>query len=573
MSALLDVVIQTFNEEANLPHTLASLAGWVNHIYVVDSGSTDKTRDIATAAGATVVEHAWEGYARQKNWALANLPLKADWTMIVDADEAVSEELKQELIALTNQLAGEVAEAGFFVNRVFVFLGKRIKHCGYFPSWNLRVFKRGMARYEERLVHEHMICDGPVGKLRRLLIHEDRRGLEHFFAKHNRYSTLEAEEIYQRPDAWPGFDRLITDGAIRRRFAKSRILPVLPIAWMWRWVYMYICRLGFLDGRAGWWLCHFIAQYEFSVQLKLRELRRIGRGVRSEASLSEVEGELQGAGPTVSELTKFSPNAGVAPAGAGSFAPLRSPTAAPTLIERRGALFPGADGRGKLEFVSPWTFRQNVARALWMVVAKCLFRLSFHNWYGWRRLLLRLFGAKVGRSVRVRPTAHIEIPWNIDLREGAVIGDYAILYSLGPITVGKRAVVSQYAHLCAGTHDYHYRDFPLIRPPIVIGDDAWIAADAFVGPNVTVGARSVIGARSSVFNDIPSDVVAVGNPAKPVKARRIYREASDERTPEERADRERREPINASRKNDHPDNGDGVAADAIPDDQAARSGV
>ncbi len=528
----LDVLIQTYNEEANLPATLQSLEGWVDRIFVVDSGSTDDTVKIAEEAGASVHHQAWLGYAKQKNWALANLPLESPWTLIVDADEAVSPELRDEILAITDRPPEEVEASGFNINRVFIFLGRRIRHCGYFPSWNLRLFKKGEARYEDRLVHEHMLCDGPVQKLRHLLVHEDRRGLEHFFAKHNRYSTLEAEEIYLRPDPWPGLGTLLSDGPLRRRFAKSRVMPVLPVAWLFRFFYMYVARFGFLDGRAGWWLCCFIAQYEFAVQLKLRQLRRLkGRGVRSDVSLARAEGGVPAAGPTIAPvaaqprspaLPRVAGEIGTAHAAQVAMADSRDrEDMAPTLVERRGALFP--DGRqADLAFVSPWSLRQNIGRALWMIASKVLFRTSFHNWYGWRRWLLRRFGATVGSQVRVRPTAHIEIPWNIELRDGAVIGDHAILYSLGKITVGRRAVVSQYAHLCAGTHDYRYRDFPLLRPPVVVGDDAWVAADSFVGPNVIIGDRSVIGARSSVFKDVPPDVVAVGNPAGAVKQRRIF---------------------------------------------------
>jgi putative colanic acid biosynthesis acetyltransferase WcaF len=99
------------------------------------------------------------------------------------------------------------------------------------------------------------------------------------------------------------------------------------------------------------------------------------------------------------------------------------------------------------------------------------------------------------------------------------IGDEAILYSLGTITIGSRSFLSQYAHLCAGTHDHTSRDYPLVCAPITIGEDCWIAADAFVGPGVNVGDRTVLGARASAFNDLPPDVIAVGNPAKPMKSR------------------------------------------------------
>ena len=273
---LIDVLIQTHNEELNLPHTLKSVCGWVNRVFVVDSGSTDATTRIAQDFGATVVHHAWEGYARQKNWALANLPFESPWILIIDADEAVSPELREEILELVRRDPASVYESGFHLNRVFIFFGREIRHCGYFPSWNLRLFKRGRAVYEDRSVHEHMLVDGPVGYLQHLLIHEDRRGLEHFFAKHNRYSTLEAQEIYDRPEPWPGLMNFMTDRVSRRRFGKSRILPYLPMPWMMRLLYMYVMRLGFMDGRAGWLLSNFISSYEFFVQLKYRELE-IGR--------------------------------------------------------------------------------------------------------------------------------------------------------------------------------------------------------------------------------------------------------------------------------------------------------
>jgi len=173
---------------------------------------------------------------------------------------------------------------------------------------------------------------------------------------------------------------------------------------------------------------------------------------------------------------------------------------------------------------SPWTTRQKILRAAWMLAGKPAFRLTFHNWYGIRRAILRAFGAKVGRGVRVRPSANIEIPWNVELGDGSVVGDHAILYSLGKITIGARAIVSQYAHLCAGTHDIASRSFKLICKPITIGAEAWIAADSFVGPGVEVGPQSVLGCRSSVFKPMEAGVVYAGSPAKPIRRRVIDRD-------------------------------------------------
>src|SRR6202012_4771840 len=146
-----------------------------------------------------------------------------------------------------------------------------------------------------RLVHEHMIVTGRTGYLRHLILHQDRRGLEHFIAKHNRYSTLEAQEIYAAHEEWPGFHMFVTDRVARRRYLKNRILPFMPMPWVIRFFYMYVAKLGFLDGRAGWHLCLFISCYEYFIRLKYRELRdRRGARPTGVSGLSVAEGRLGG---------------------------------------------------------------------------------------------------------------------------------------------------------------------------------------------------------------------------------------------------------------------------------------
>jgi len=163
-----------------------------------------------------------------------------------------------------------------------------------------------------------------------------------------------------------------------------------------------------------------------------------------------------------------------------------------------------------------WTRREQVGRLLWGL-ATPLFRLSPRLFWGWRRMLLRIFGAKVAPNVHVFPSVRITIPWNLDLGQECAVGDRAILYALGPITIGARATVSQGAHLCAGTHDIAQSDRPLVKSPIRIGSDAWIAADAFVGPGVTVGAGAVVGARAVVMKDVEPGHIVVGNPARTIR--------------------------------------------------------
>lgn len=280
----IEFLILTKDEEINLPHTLEALLPWADRVHIVDSESTDRTREIAESFNqkfpgkVNTVIQPWLGYAKQKNWALDNLPFESDWVFIVDADEIVLPELRDELISVAAKNPDDVKEAGFYINRYFIFLGKRIRHCGYYPSWNLRFFKRGKARYEEREVHEHMIVEGEEGYLKGHMEHNDRRGLEVYMAKHNRYSTLEAKEIHDvisgKAQESEHLDaKLFGNGLQRRRWIKHHLYPKLPCKWLFRFLWMYILKLGFLDGVAGFRFCLFIAAYELLIGLKLVELR------------------------------------------------------------------------------------------------------------------------------------------------------------------------------------------------------------------------------------------------------------------------------------------------------------
>lgn len=172
-------------------------------------------------------------------------------------------------------------------------------------------------------------------------------------------------------------------------------------------------------------------------------------------------------------------------------------------------------------FKLPANFRGESAFSvqIWWLVQSTLFQWSPQFAYGFRRWLLRRFGAHVGSNVIIRPSATITYPWKVRIGDFAWIGDDVVLYSLGEIDIGANAVVSQRSYLCAADHDYMQVDFPIRSRKISIGSEAWVAADVFIAPGVTIGQGAVIGARSSVFGDMPAGMVCFGYPCKPVKER------------------------------------------------------
>lgn len=170
----------------------------------------------------------------------------------------------------------------------------------------------------------------------------------------------------------------------------------------------------------------------------------------------------------------------------------------------------------------PYSRGEYLGRILWALTTP-LFRLSPRPLFGWRRFLLRLFGAQVGHQVHVYPSAVVYLPWNLTIGDKASIGEWALVYNLGRVTIGARATVSHRAHLCAGTHDYRDPIMPLLRLPIEIGPQAWICADAFIGPNVRIGEGAIVGAAAVVVRDVPNWRIVAGNPAREIKERQLDR--------------------------------------------------
>jgi glycosyltransferase involved in cell wall biosynthesis len=277
--ASVSVIVPVKNEGANLRRCLEHLQ-WADEIFVVDSQSVDDTAKIAQEMGAKVVQFCFNGtYPKKKNWALENLPFRNVWVMVVDADEVVPPELAEEISrALQNNNCD-----GYYIPRRFWFLGRWIWHCGYYPSYNLRVFRRHLGRYEKIVsggagdneVHEHVMLKGRAGYLRNDMLHYAYPDIATWVEKHNRYSNWEAEayEHFCSSDQ-EGQEKLI---GFRQRFKRrlKRIYLRLPLRFVFRFFYAYIWKRGFLDGSPGFILCVLLAFYDFLSWAKVYE-RRIG---------------------------------------------------------------------------------------------------------------------------------------------------------------------------------------------------------------------------------------------------------------------------------------------------------
>lgn len=216
-------VIVARDEDHNIAECIAS-AIWADEVVVVDTGSCDATADLARAAGARVVAREWLGYGPTKNWAFEQV--EGDWILSLDADERVSEKLADEIAAVT---AADVAHAAYEMPRKFYFMGRWLRHGGCYPDWQLRLFRRGQARYGDHLVHERLGVDGSVGRLQGHLEHLSYRTLSHFLRKLDEYSTLWARQAFQlgRRFRWYHGLSLVT-GVLGRYLWKRGFLDGLP---------------------------------------------------------------------------------------------------------------------------------------------------------------------------------------------------------------------------------------------------------------------------------------------------------------------------------------------------------
>lgn len=281
------VIIAVRNEAANIAKCLRSLAP-AREVFVIDSGSTDDTAEIARKAGAQVVKFEYlGGYPKKRQWAIDTLPIQANWLLMVDADEEIPEALWREI---AEAIAAPRNCVAFLISKGFCFLGRRFRFGG-FSFQAVLLFRRGKARFERLLdeaasagamdmeVHERVLADGPIGGLSTPLIHDDFKGLAAYIDRHNRYSTWEALHRYHflKTGQWgnePIRARLFGNAQERRRFLKfvAVRMPFEPLLWF---LYHYVVRVGFLEGYPGYVASRIRANYIADVRAKVYELGKV----------------------------------------------------------------------------------------------------------------------------------------------------------------------------------------------------------------------------------------------------------------------------------------------------------
>ena len=275
---LVSVIVPIKNEAANLQRCLDCVS-WADEIFVVDSQSTDGSQRIAQEHGARVVQFEFNGtWPKKKNWALENLPFRNRWVFILDADEVLPASAEAEF---RNAIANAGETCGYWINRRFMFMGRWLRHA-YYPNWNLRLFLHSLGRYEkltdaatesgDNEVHEHVVVDGPTGRLRCEIDHYAFPSVEVFVEKHNRYSNWEARVAVADQLALSSGNLQSAMVAKRRKLKQwSQRLPFRPTL---RFLYVYLWQKGFLDGREGYYFARMHGYYEFLSVAKTYELRK-----------------------------------------------------------------------------------------------------------------------------------------------------------------------------------------------------------------------------------------------------------------------------------------------------------
>lgn len=258
-------LIPTKDEAVHIARCVESLLP-LGRVVVVDAESTDETVAIAREAGADVFVHPWAGYAAQKNWALAHTGIDTPWVLLMDADEFLTEATREAI----GRAVDEPGVAGYWLPRRYVFLGREMRYAWWYPDFQLRLIRTGAGSFEPRLVHEHLLVDGPVRELWADIWHVNLKGLEDFVIRHDRYATLEALEL-EKPSPGVRIGSFLGNWADRRRALKLRVWMRLPGRPLIRFLWLYLVKQGIRDGREGLVYCSLIAWYDLLTNAKVME--------------------------------------------------------------------------------------------------------------------------------------------------------------------------------------------------------------------------------------------------------------------------------------------------------------
>lgn len=269
----LSILVLTKNEQQDLPGCLKSVA-WSDDIVVYDSCSTDRTQDIAASAGARIIERPFDNWSSHQNWGLRQIPFKNSWVFYIDADERLSPEASAELQAIASN--PDPLIVAYRIRRRDFFQGRQLRHVQTSP-WYIRFFRPEFVHYE-RLVNPVTVVDGPVGDLRHPLDHYPfSKGLSHWIARHNSYSTFEAQQILQNRASQEPFclrAAFFEPDFNRRRFHQKELFYRLPARPLLKFLLLYLIKRGFLDGRPGFTYALLQSIYEAMIVLKVQELEQ-----------------------------------------------------------------------------------------------------------------------------------------------------------------------------------------------------------------------------------------------------------------------------------------------------------
>jgi glycosyltransferase involved in cell wall biosynthesis len=267
----ISVMIFTLNEEIHLPSCLSCLA-WCDDVIIVDSFSTDRTAQICREAGVRFFQHPFEGFGCQRNWALDNTGPRHEWVLILDADERVTPELVQEMAELLGIIPSSVG--AFRVKRRFYMWGRWLRYSSLYPTWVVRLIHRERVRYINRGHAETQEVQGDVRELTHDLIDENLKGIDEWFERQNRYSSKDAAYEREQEQTPVPFTRLFSGDPLVRRATLKRLAGRMPARPVWFFIYSYLVRGGFRDGRDGLMFCFMKAMYQGMVQIKKYDMDR-----------------------------------------------------------------------------------------------------------------------------------------------------------------------------------------------------------------------------------------------------------------------------------------------------------